>query len=126
MCDGEAVGGIVEVCNVDGCRTVGVCATEGRAVDELFSALEKNGASVILVTYSLVPLHVMKWTVLDKTSADLLAPRNHLEQTQTHHLKKKSSSLDDTSTGSSKSSSTGEDCPTRSTKFRFGSSCTTC
>ena len=46
MCDGEAVGGIVEVCDVDGCGTVGVCATEGRAVDELCSTLEMNGASV--------------------------------------------------------------------------------
>ena len=46
MCDGDAVGGIVEVCAVDGSGTVGVCATEGRAVDELCSTLEMNGASV--------------------------------------------------------------------------------
>ena len=46
MCEGEAVGGIAEVCDVDDCGTVGVCATEGCAVDELFSTLEMNGASV--------------------------------------------------------------------------------
>ena len=32
--------------DVDGCGTVGVCATEGRAVDELCSTLEMKGASV--------------------------------------------------------------------------------
>ena len=96
---------------------------------KLCSTLEMNGASVDSGGHSfLMPLHVMKRTVFDKTSADLLAPLNHLEQTQIHHLKGNSScsslSLDATSIGSSKSSSTGEDCPTRSTKLRFGSSCT--
>ena len=41
----------------------------------------------VLVHLLLVSLHVMKRTVFDKTSADLVAPRNHLEQTQPHHLK---------------------------------------
>ena len=45
MCEGEAVGGIAEVCDVE-CRSTGVCATEGRAVNELCSTLEMNGASV--------------------------------------------------------------------------------
>ena len=46
MCEGEAVGGTAEVCDVDDRGTVGVCATEGRAVDELGSTLGMNGASV--------------------------------------------------------------------------------
>ena len=29
MCEGDAVGGIAEVCDVE-CRSTGVCATEGR------------------------------------------------------------------------------------------------
>ena len=46
MCDGEAVGGIVDGCDVDDCGTVGGRVTEGRAVDELCSTFGMNGASV--------------------------------------------------------------------------------
>ena len=45
MCEGEAVGGIVDGCDVDDCGTVGGCMTEGRAVDELCSTLGIDGAS---------------------------------------------------------------------------------
>ena len=41
----------------------------------------------VLVTLLLVSLHVMKRTVFDMSSTDLLAPLNHLELTQTLHLK---------------------------------------
>ena len=46
MCDGEAVGGFVDGCDVDDCGTVGGCVTEGRAVEELCSTLGINGASL--------------------------------------------------------------------------------
>ena len=47
MCEGEAIGGIVEVCDVDGCGTGG-CFARQKNVPwmNLCSTLEMNGASV--------------------------------------------------------------------------------
>ena len=58
MCEGDAVGGIAEVCEVDGCGSMGVCATEVRAVDELCSTLEMNGSGPCLIRHLRIFWHL--------------------------------------------------------------------